>query len=110
MPSALQKIEAHIEAQRKKLEEFKAKKQKIEARQRTAETKKKSANDTRRKILVGAAILAKVDRDEWPKEKLLALLDTALTRSNDRALFDLAPLTEKPKAKEVNSPEDSAKI
>ena len=98
MAAVLQKIEASIEAQRKKLEQLKAKKQQIEARQRTVETKVKRANDTRRKILVGAAILAKVEKQEWPKDKLLAMLDTALTRSDDRALFDLAPLSEKLKA------------
>ena len=108
MAAVLQKIEASIEAQRKKLEQLKVKKQQIEARQRTTETKAKRANDTRRKILVGAAILAKVDREEWPKDKLLAMLDTALTRSDDRVLFDLAPLPEKPLATGVNSFADSA--
>ena len=45
-------------------------------------------------ILVGAAILAKVERDEWPEAKLLALLDTTLTRADDRALFGLPIRTE----------------
>ena len=36
-----------------------------------------------------------VERGEWPKDKLLAVLDVALTRADDRALFDLqAPATE----------------
>ena len=53
------------------------------------ESKKRRSEDTRRKILVGALILARVERGEWPQEKLLAMLDAALTRDDDRALFDL---------------------
>ncbi|MBU2739833.1 mobilization protein, partial [Acidithiobacillus sp. ATCC 19703] len=38
---------------------------------------------------VGAAILAKVERGEWPHDKFMALMEAALTRADDRALFDL---------------------
>ena len=81
-------IENTIASLEAKLKQAKAKKQQIEARKRALETKEERAKDTRRKILVGAAILAKVDRGEWPKDKLLAMLDLALTRPGDRALFD----------------------
>ncbi|MEW6569369.1 MAG: mobilization protein [Chloroflexota bacterium] len=82
-------IEERIAALEAKLKQEKAKKQQIEARKRAAESKKKRSDETRRKILVGAAILAKVERGEWPQEKLLAMLDASLTRADDRALFDL---------------------
>lgn len=82
-------IENTIASLEAKLKQAKAKKQQIEARRRAIESKEERAKDTRRKILVGAAILAKVDRGEWPKDKLLAMLDLALTRPDDRALFDL---------------------
>jgi len=82
-------IEERIAALEAKLKQEKAKKQQIEARKRAIESKKKRSEDTRRKILVGAAILAKVERGEWPQDKLLALLDASLTRADDRALFDL---------------------
>ncbi len=82
-------IDDTITALETKLKQAKAKKQQIEARKRTAEAKKKRSDDTRRKILVGAAILAKVERGEWPQDKLLAMLDASLTRADDRALFDL---------------------
>lgn len=72
-----------------KLKQAKAKKQQIKARKRALENKEERAKDTRRKILVGAAILAKVERGEWPKDKLLNMLDASLTRPDDRALFDL---------------------
>ena len=81
-------IDERIAALETKLKQEKAKKQQIEARKRAALAKVSRQQDTRRKILVGAAILAKVD-------KLLAMLDVALTRADDRALFDLqAPATE----------------
>jgi phage shock protein A len=82
-------IEERIAALETKLKQEKAKKQQIEARKRAAESKVKRSIDTRRKILVGAAILAKVERGEWPQDKLLAMLDAALTRPDDRALFEL---------------------
>ena len=82
-------IENTIASLEAKLKQAKAKKQQIEARKRALETKEERANDTRRKILVGAAILAKVERGEWPRDKLLNMLDASLTRPDDRALFDL---------------------
>jgi hypothetical protein len=87
-------IDERIATLEAKLKQEKARKQLIEARKRAAESKLKRSQDTRRKILVGAAILAKVERDEWPEAKLLALLDTTLTRSDDRALFGLPLRTE----------------
>ena len=82
-------IEERIAALEAKLKQEKAKKQQIEARKRAVESKRKRSEDTRRKILVGALILARVERGEWPQEKLLAMLDATLTRDDDRALFDL---------------------
>jgi len=82
-------IDQKIKALETKLKQEKAKKQKMDAIKRASETKAQRANDTRRKILVGATILAKVERGEWPKDKLLAMLDTSLTRADDRSLFDL---------------------
>lgn len=85
-------IEERIAALEAKLKQAKAQKQQIEARKRAAESKARRAEDTRRKILIGAVILAKVERGEWPKNELLAMLDAALTRTDDRELFDLPPL------------------
>lgn len=83
-------IENTIATLEAKLKQTKAKKQQIEARKRALETKEERAKDTRRKILVGAAILTKVERGEWPKEKLLNMLDATLTRTDDRKLFNLS--------------------
>lgn len=95
-------IETKIEAAERrakeaarKLDQLKAQQALIEARKLQSMLKGQRAEDTRRKILVGAAILAKVDRGEWPREKLLVMLDAFLTRADDRALFDL-PVPSKP--------------
>ncbi|MBJ5084994.1 mobilization protein, partial [Salmonella enterica subsp. enterica serovar Typhimurium] len=48
-------------------------------------------NETRRKVLVGAMILAKVNSSEWPEDRLMAAMDAYLERDHDRALFGLPP-------------------
>ena len=82
-------IDERITKLEAKLKQEKARKQQIEARQRSAELKRKRSDETRRKILVGAIILNKVERGEWPEDKLRAMLDSALIRADDRALFGL---------------------
>ena len=82
-------IDDTIAALETKLKQAKAKKQQLEARKRAAESKKQRSADTRRKILVGAAILAKVERGEWPKARLLDMMSQTLTRIDERALFNL---------------------
>lgn len=52
---------------------------------------RKRKDETRRKVLVGAAILQKVELDQWPKERLLNLMEGFLTRDQDRELFGLDP-------------------
>jgi hypothetical protein len=94
-------IDSRIEAAKQKLKQLTAQKQQLEARKRAAESKRKRTDDTRRKILIGAAILAKVDRGEWPRSRLLAMMNLTLTRPDDRALFDLP-------ASDANSPDSMA--
>lgn len=86
------KLDQQIESLEKRLKQAKERKRMIEARKRSAEAAKKRADDTRRKILIGAAILAKVERGDWPEEKMRAMMDETLTRPDDRALFGLDPL------------------
>ncbi len=82
-------LDDKIKAMEEKLRQLKAKKQKLEAQKRAAESKKQRAADTRRKILVGAVILGKVERGGWPKDRLLEMMAQTLTRPDDRALFGL---------------------
>jgi len=59
--------------------------------------------DTRRKILVGATILNEAENDSDLASRLHKLLNSQLTRADDRALFDLALLAEEPDQKEANA-------
>jgi hypothetical protein len=58
-------------------------------RRRATESRRTRKEDTRRKILVGAIVLARVEQGRLPQTELRAWLDEALTRPDDRVLFDL---------------------
>ena len=81
-------IEKKIEAQLEKLKQLKAKKQAIEAREKTKKKEQERKDDTRRKILLGSYLIKKM-QNEANKEKILAELNEYLTENRDRLLFDL---------------------
>ena len=73
-----------------RLARLRAEKQRLLARaSRTARTR-----DTRRKILIGGAVLAAVDHEGVPalrsRADLVHWIDTQLTRPHDRVVFDFA--------------------
>ena len=72
-----------------KLRELKERQQAVEARRRTLEARRERKADTRRKILVGAIVLAKVEHGEIDRELLQRWLEQGLTRDDDRGLFGL---------------------
>jgi septal ring factor EnvC (AmiA/AmiB activator) len=78
-----------IDALEQRLKQLKVQRQRTEARKRTHEARRTRREDTRRKILVGAIVLAKVDQGVMDAEQLRGWLRAALTREDDRALFDL---------------------
>lgn len=82
-------IDERIAALETKLKQERAKKQKIEARLKAAEQKRKRTEDTRRKILAGALVMELMEQDQQTRQKFLARLDRYLTRADDRALFGL---------------------
>ena len=65
--------------------QLKAQIQDAKARERTLEKKR----DTRRKILVGAAVMARVEHGDWPERDLKMMMDGFLTRESERELFEL---------------------
>ena len=87
------KLDERISTMEQRLKQLKARQQRAEARKRTLDSKKKRQADTRRKILVGAIVLAQVERGEFPERELRELLGRWLDRDDDRALFGLAPKT-----------------
>ncbi len=84
------KSHARIQALDERLSRLRAERIRLAARVSQFERKR----DTRRKILIGAAVLAAVDHGGVPaldnQRALLQWLDDRLTRPHDRAVFDLA--------------------
>jgi hypothetical protein len=89
-----------IKAIETQLEQLKARRAKLLAQQRAAEAKAKRGADTRRKILVGALVLSKLDDPELGarfRAFLQRELGTFLSREDDRALFpDLLATQDRP--------------
>jgi hypothetical protein len=83
------KIEEKIHTLEERLRQLKAKQLRVAARKRTLESRRSRRDDTRRKILVGAIVLAKVDQGVFDAAVLNGWLDAALSRADDRALFGL---------------------
>jgi hypothetical protein len=82
------KSHARIQALDERLSRLRAERIRLAARVSQSERKR----DTRRKILIGAAVLAAVDHGGVPaldtQRALLRWLDDQLTRPHDRAVFD----------------------
>jgi hypothetical protein len=87
--SAAPEAELRIEAKRLKLEQLKVRQRRLENRIRYLASRQARRDETRRKILIGAVILAKIERGEFDEKKLRAMLSSALTRKDDRELFGL---------------------
>ena len=85
------KLDERISGLEAKLKQLKTRQQRIDARARALASRRARKDDTRRKILIGATVLALVDRDELDHDTLQVWLDAHLTRADDRALFDLPP-------------------
>ena len=77
-----------IAKQQEKLNQLKAQKQAIEAREKKKATEQQRKDDTRRKILLGSYLLKKME-NEVNKEKILAELNEYLTEDRDKKLFGL---------------------
>lgn len=80
-------LDEQLEAAKQRLDQLKARKQKIEAQKRAEEQKRTRQEDTRRKILLGSMILDQMKKDESKKASIMADLEQHLVRTDDRALF-----------------------
>ena len=78
------------EPTRSRLDKLKQRKAKLEAeiaKAETVERKAARAKDTRRKILVGAAILAELEAEPHLRTIVQEILNRRLTQERDRALL-----------------------
>jgi hypothetical protein len=84
-----EQVRARITALNERVARLQAQKDRLLARASQAERKR----DTRRKILIGGAVLAAIEHEGVPvlksSNELLRWLDLRLTREHDRAAFDL---------------------
>ena len=83
------KLDAQISTLQERLIQLKLRQQRVDTRKRAINTQRERKALTRRKILVGGIVLAKVQQGEIDKLQFRGWLDQALTRADDRALFDL---------------------
>jgi hypothetical protein len=87
--SQAERVRTKIQALDERLTRLRVAKSRLIARESKTERKR----DTRRKILIGGAVLAAVEHEGVPtlrsKSELGRWLDGRLTREHDRAVFDL---------------------
>ena len=88
------KLDEKIAAAEAKVKQLKVRQRQIDARKRSLAAKNERSKDVRRKILVGAIVLAKVKSGEIPAADLHRWIEPHIARADDRALFDLPPKTE----------------
>jgi hypothetical protein len=82
-------LRSRLRAVDERLARLREERGRLQARATQAERKR----DTRQKILIGAAVLAAIEREGVPRlasrDELRRWLDRRLTRPHDRAVFDL---------------------
>ncbi len=85
------KLDQQIETLQEKLKALKTRQSAIENRKRAISAQRERKADTRRKILIGAVVMAKVEQKVMDEKLLRKWLDEALSRADDRSLFELPP-------------------
>ena len=78
-----------IQALEAKLKQLKVVQLRKDARARSVEARRSRREEMRRKFLVGAIVLAKVEDGSLDKKILNGWLASAIARAEDRALFNL---------------------
>jgi len=85
------RVRLRVQSIDERLARLRAERDRLAARANQAERKR----DTRRKIVIGGAVLAALDHEGVPalltRAELLLWLDEQLSRPHDRAAFDLTP-------------------
>ena len=87
----MQTLDEFIEALEAEIKQLKVRQQRIEARAKAFASRQERRADTRRKILVGAVALAKIEEGVFAESVLRGWLDGTLTWADSPALFGLAP-------------------
>ena len=83
------KLDEQIATLQQRLQQLKLRQSARAERQKAISNKRQRKEDTRRKILIGAIVMAKIEQGVMDEKQLKGWLDKALTRADDRALFGL---------------------
>jgi hypothetical protein len=83
------KLDEQISTLQNRLTQLKLRQQRSDARKHALEAQRERKLETRRRILVGALVMSKAQEGAIDLHQLRAWLDEALTRTDDRALFNL---------------------
>ena len=83
------KLDDRIATLEEKLKQLKVRQQRAAARAAALASSRARKDDTRRKILAGAILLAKVEAGDFDQRTFRRWLEKALTREDDRKLFGL---------------------
>jgi hypothetical protein len=98
------KLDEQISTLQSRLTQLKLRQQRNDARKRALEDQRERKLETRRRILVGALVMRKAKEGEIDPNQLRAWLDDALTRTDDRALFNLPALGAEPALQDQRTP------
>jgi hypothetical protein len=82
-------LDEQIALLQERLTQLKVRQQRSDVRKQAILAERERKAETRRRILVGTLVLAKVRDGELDPALLRGWLDSSLTRASDRALFDL---------------------
>jgi len=85
----LANLDDQIAVLQERLTQLKMRQQRNDARKQAIARGRERKTETRRQILVGTLVLRKVRNGELDAKVLRGWLDSGLTRTSDRALFDL---------------------
>jgi hypothetical protein len=100
--SIMKKMEERIAAAEEQLRRLKARHNEAEAKRKRESVRQAKKDEARRKLLVGAAVLERVDRGDIADAQFRAWMDAALVQPEDRALFNLQePRTDSQKVSTV---------
>ena len=91
-----QTIDDKINQFEEKLKQLKAQKKLKENRERRKLKEQERKDNTRRKILLGAFYLSRMEKDEQFRQHVLRSIDGYLTADRDRKLFGLPELGSEP--------------
>ncbi|PRP68571.1 hypothetical protein BUE93_21665 [Chromobacterium amazonense] len=81
-------MKKRLQATQERLEQMKAERKAVQKERRQV-VKQSRADQARKAQLVGEAVLRRVEAGDWDEADFLSMMDAALSRPVDRALFGL---------------------